>query len=141
MAELKTKKNDASVEAYLKSIKDEQRQADCRALVTLLSGITKAGPKMWGSSIVGFGDYHYVYETGREGDWFLTGFSSRKQALTIYAMACLVDSNPDMEKLGKFKHGKSCIYVKKLDDIDLKVLARIIKQSNAEIKRRYGIKK
>jgi hypothetical protein len=91
--------------------------------------ITGEEPAMWGSSIVGFGSYHYVYASGREGDWFLTGFAPRKQALTMYIMSGFSEYDELLEKLGKFKTGKACLYVKKLDDIHLPTLKKLIRQS------------
>lgn len=128
MAELKTKATKANVSAFLDTIADEDARRDCRTLVRMMQKATKAEPKMWGSAIVGFGDHHYKYDSGREGDWFKTGFSPRKNALTLYGLG--VQSQPAlMSKLGKFKTGKGCLYVKKLSDVDLGVLEKLIKKS------------
>jgi hypothetical protein len=97
--------------------------------------ITMEEPKMWGPSIVGFGNYHYKYESGREGDWFLTGFSPRKASLTLYIMAGFKEYDELLEKLGKHKTGSSCLYVNKLEDVDLKVLTQLIKQSVQKMKK------
>lgn len=129
MAELKTKPNKISVEKFLKTIADEQTRSDCKTLVKLMKEATGAEPKMWGSSIVGFGQYHYKYESGREGDWFLTGFSPRKQNLTLYIMAGFAGYAELMEKLGKHATGKSCLYVKRLSDLHLPTLKKLIRGS------------
>jgi Domain of unknown function (DU1801) len=128
MAELKTKATKANVSAFLDTLADENARRDCRTLVRMMQKATKAEPKMWGSSIVGFGDHHYKYDSGREGDWFKTGFSPRKNALTLYGLG--VQSQPAlMSKLGKFKTGKGCLYIKQLSDVDLGVLERLIEKS------------
>lgn len=124
--ELKTKKNSASVKTFLQSVVDTQMREDCNTVAELMSSITKSNPKMWGATIVGFGEYHYKYESGREGDWFLCGFSPRKQALTIYIMGGLESQKDLLAKLGKFKIGKSCLYIKRLEDVDMKVLKALI---------------
>lgn len=129
MAELKTKKNEQNVAKFLASIKDEGTRADCETIVTLMRQATKAEPKMWGSSIVGFGDYHYKYESGREGDWFLTGFSPRKQNLTLYIMPGFAQYNELMAQLGKYKIGKSCLYINGLADIHVPTLKKLIQAS------------
>ncbi len=134
MAEIKTQKTDASVEEFLHSITDEQRRADCFTVLELMKKATKAEPKMWGSSIVGFGAYRYKYESGREGDWFLVGFSPRKQNLTLYLMGGLEQQQELLPQLGKHKTGKSCLYLNKLTDVDLKVLKKMIQQSVAAVK-------
>ena len=129
MAELKTKPNKLSVEKFLNSIKDEQKRKDSFQVLEMMKKITKEEPIMWGTSIVGFGKYHYKYASGREGDWFLTGFSPRKQNLTLYIMSGFKRYNELMKKLGKHKTGSSCLYINKLDDIDLKVLKVLISES------------
>ena len=125
-AELKTKLNDASVEDFLNTVKDEQIRADCFEIAKIMKQVTKAEPKMWGSSIVGFGSYHYKGASGREGDWMLVGFSPRKQNLTLYIMAGFKRYDELMKKLGKFSTGKSCLYIKKLADVDKKVLKELV---------------
>jgi Domain of unknown function (DU1801) len=128
MAELKTKATKKNVSAFLDTIADEDARRDCRTLVRMMQKATKAEPKMWGSSIVGFGDHHYKYDSGREGDWFKAGFSPRKNALTLYGLG--VQSQPAlMSKLGKFKTGKGCLYIKQLSDVDLGVLEKLIEKS------------
>ncbi len=129
MAENKTKETDASVDAFLSAIEDEQRRADCFAVAKLMQQVTKAKPKMWGSSIVGFGSYHYKYESGREGDSPLVGFSPRKQALTLYITSGFAAYDDLLKKLGKFKTGGGCLYIKRMADLDQKVLKEMIKQS------------
>lgn len=138
MAELKTKQTDASVEAFLASITDEERRKDCRALVRRMKKATKSEPKMWGQSIVGFGTYHYVYASGREGDWMMMGFSPRKQNLTVYIMPGLDAFAPLLKKLGPHSRGGSCLYIKRLEDLDLKVLETILSRAAAALKKRYG---
>ncbi len=129
MAELKTKATDESVTAFLNKLSDKGRRDDCLAVLEIMKDVTGEEPKMWGPSIVGFGRYHYKYESGREGEWMITGFSPRKGDLTLYIMPGF-DAFPDlMKKLGKFKTGKSCLYLKKLEDIDPRVLRQLVKQS------------
>jgi uncharacterized protein DUF1801 len=126
MAELKTKKTKASVPAFLAGLDPEVRK-DCRTLVGLMESATGAKAKMWGSSIVGFGDYRYKYASGREGDWFVMGFAPRKGALTLYLMGGLDRLAKDLAKLGKHKRGGGCLYVKNLDDLDPGVLRGMLK--------------
>ena len=129
MAELKTKPNKISVEKFLNTIYDEQKRKDSFAILEMMKKITKEEPIMWGPSIVGFGKYHYKYESGREGDWFVTGFSPRKQNLTLYIMSGFKRYNELMEKLGKHKTGSSCLYVNRLEDLDMKILKELISES------------
>jgi hypothetical protein len=128
MAELKTKVNTASVTDFLNGIKDEGKRADSFEIVKMMQQVTKQEPKMWGSSIVGFGNVHLKYESGRELDWFVIGFSPRKQDLTLYGLGNWMESDL-MKKLGKVKTGKGCLYIKKLEDVDIKVLKELLKQS------------
>lgn len=137
MADLKTTVNKASVTAYLKSVDDEQKRKDCREVIALMREITGKRPKMWGASIIGFGSYHYRYRSGREGDWPLTGLSPRKQNLTIYIMPGFSRYASLMKKLGKYKTGKSCLYVKTLDDVDRGTLRQLIARSVADMKKMY----
>lgn len=137
MAELKTKLNDASVDDFINAVKDEQTREDCRAIVKLMQEITKAPPKMWGASIVGFGLYSYKYGSGRTGDWPLTGFSPRKQNLTLYVMPGFDEYDELMDKLGNFSCGKSCIYVKRLSDLHLPALKKLIKASIKHLLKTY----
>lgn len=129
MSDLKTKPNTASVKEFLNSIEDPQKKADSRKLVKIMGAITGKRPKMWGDSIVGFGNYHYKYASGREGDMFLAGFSPRKQALTLYIMGGTERFEGLMSKLGKHSTGKACLYIKKLEDVDMEVLKALIKES------------
>ena len=125
----KTQPTKASVEKFLESVKDEKKRADAFAILKLMKQVTKLEPVMWGESMVGFGTYHYKYASGREGDYFLTGFSPRVANLTIYIMSGLGRYPELIEKLGKCKASKSCLYIKRLEDIDLVVLKKLIKQS------------
>jgi len=129
MAELKTKKNKKSVAAFLRSIADDGKRKDAETIMKMMNRITKEAPTMWGDSIVGFGSYHYVYDSGREGDWFVTGFSPRKRNLTLYIMSGFKRHDTLMKKLGKYKTGKSCLYINMLDDIDTNVLEELVKES------------
>jgi hypothetical protein len=135
MAELKTKPTDDSVDAFLAGIPDETRRKDCLTLLKIMKKVTRARPKMWGPSIVGFGSYHYKYESGREGDWFLVGFSPRKRDLSLYIMAGVERYGALLKKLGKHKTGKACLYVSKLADIDLTVLEQLLRESVARLKK------
>jgi nucleoid DNA-binding protein len=137
MAENKTKLTEASVEDYLAAIADETRRKDCEILAKLMSKVTKQAPKMWGTSIVGFGSYHYKYESGREGDSCLTGFSARKGDISIYLTASFPRREDLYTKLGKHKLGKACLYIRKLGEVDLDILAQLIKGSFDERKRRH----
>lgn len=135
MAELKTKVNDASVEKFINAVKDEETRKDCFALLDLMKKTFKEEPKMWGNSIVGFGTFHYKGKSGREGDWFVTGFSPRKQNMTVYFCLGFKPLEPVMKKLGKFKASAgSCLYLKKLSDIDIKVLKEMLKETKANQK-------
>jgi len=138
MAENKTRPTEASVEDYIAAIDDETRRSDCEVLIKLMSGITKQPPRMWGSSIVGFGSYHYRYESGREGDMCQTGFSSRKGDISVYLVASGANQDELLAKLGKHRMGKSCLYIKRLDLVDAGVLRQLVADSVAEVKRRYG---
>jgi hypothetical protein len=134
-AKLKTKATPASVDAFIDSLAPP-RNAECRALATMMTKATGAAPKMWGSSIVGFGDWHYKYESGREGDFFLVGFSPRKAALTIYINGGYEKHGELLAKLGKHALGKSCLYVKALADVDRKVLATLVDRGVKDLKSR-----
>lgn len=137
MAELKTRPTAASVDGLLEGIADDRKREDCRALAGIMRQITGEEPKLWGASIVGFGNYHYVYESGREGDWFLTGFAPRKQDLTLYIMPGF-EKYPDlMKKLGRYRTGRSCLYIKSLEDVDQTVLKELIKRSVKDMIRAY----
>ena len=135
MAELKTKVNDAPVEKFISSVKDEETRKDCFILLELMKKETKEEPKMWGDSIVGFGTFHYKGKSGREGDWFVTGFSPRKQNMTVYFCLGFHHLDSLMKGLGKFKTSAgSCLYFKKLSDIDIKVLKQMLKENKANLK-------
>ncbi|REJ79016.1 MAG: DUF1801 domain-containing protein [Acidobacteria bacterium] len=138
MAELKTKPNDASVEEFINGISDETKQEDSRILVKIFSEITGDEPKMWGPSIIGFGTYHYKYASGREGDWMRTGFSPRKQSLTLYIMDGFDKYDELLSQLGKHKTGKSCLYVNRLSDVDGEVLRELIEASVEHFNNKYG---
>jgi hypothetical protein len=129
MAELKTKPTGASVSAFLKKIPDANRRRDCAAVAKVMRQVTRARPRMWGPSIVGFGSYRYKYPSGREAEWFLAGFSPRKQNLTLYIMAGFAGYPELMKKLGKYKTGRSCLYVNRLEDVDQRVLKRLVAAS------------
>jgi len=137
MAELKTKLTDASVTDYLNAIENEQVRIDCFVILEIMQDATKAMPQMWGDSIVGFGTYHYVYASGREGDWPLIGFSPRKQNITIYIMAGFVQYEELLGKLGKHTRSKSCLYIKRLSDIHLPILVELIQESVNYMVRKY----
>jgi hypothetical protein len=127
--ELKTKKNESSVEEFLNNITDEQKRKDSFEILDMMKKATKSEPKMWGSAIIGFGDYHYKSASGQEGDWFKTGFSPRKQSISLYMICGLLPVKLLLDKLGKHKTGKGCLYINKISDIDIKILKEIIKIS------------
>jgi len=131
MAENKTKATDSRVEDYLDTIPDEARRNDCENLSKLIAKATKQSPKMWGSSIVGFGSFHYKYDSGREGDTCLVGFSSRKGDITLYGLNAAPNHAELLAKLGKHKTGKGCLYIRNLSDIDLKVLENLVAEAAA----------
>ena len=138
MAENKTKPTDATVATYLAASGDDIRRCDCATLVKVMSKITAQPPVMWGSSIVGFGSYHYKYESGREGDACVTGFSSRKGDISVYLSASGAQQEQLLAKLGRHKMGKACLSIRRLSEIDLKVLEQLIADSVTEVRRRYG---
>ena len=129
MPAVKTKENDASVSAFINSIPDPQRRKDAKAVAALLASVTNAKPKMWGSSIIGYGTQHYTYASGREGDWFRAGFSPRKGSLTIYITSGFDRHKALLAKLGKHTTGVSCLYVKQLADVDQQVLEQLVSES------------
>jgi hypothetical protein len=137
MAELKTKKTEASIAQFVDAL-DEQRREDVQTLLALMQAATGAEPKLWGSSIVGFGDYRYVYASGRQGDWFLTGFAPRKGNLTLYVLNGFPGQDELLEKLGKHKVGKGCLYVNHLDDIHLPTLKKLIAGSVKQAKKLHA---
>lgn len=137
MGENKTKATKSSVTGYLAAISDDDRRRDCKTLIKWMREITGEPPRMWGDSIVGFGSYHYKYDSGREGDFFTSGLSSRKNDLAIYVMAGLGRFDSLLKKLGRHKVGKSCLYIKRLSDIDQAVLQSIIESSVLYMRRKY----
>jgi hypothetical protein len=137
VAENKTKQTKASVYKFISAIKDENIRKDCYTIIKIMKSVTKEEPKMWGPSIIGFGTYHYKYVSGREGDMCITGFSPRKQSLTIYLIGGFEKQKAQLEKLGKHKTSKVCLYIKSLEDIDKKVLKEMIVQSVKETRKLY----
>ena len=129
MSDLKTKKNKADVNKFLDKIADERKRDDCKKILKIMLDITGDPGSMWGPSIIGFGSYHYKYASGREGDWMLVGFSPRKQNITLYIMSGFDHYDELLGKLGKHTTAKSCLYIKKLEDIDIDVLKKLIKAS------------
>lgn len=137
MAELKTQPTSQSAKEFVKSVTDANRRRDCRTLLSLMSRLTGKKATMWGDNIVGFGRYHYRYKSGRSGSWFVTGFSPRKRDLTIYIMLGFERYSELMSKLGRFRIGKSCLYLRGLDDVDLDVLEALIATSVADLAEVY----
>lgn len=138
MSELKTRATKQSAAAFIDGIEDESRRQDCERIAGIMREVTGEEPRMWGSSMVGFGSYHYRYASGREGDWFLTGFAPRKRDLTVYIMSGFESRKDLMKRLGKYKTGKSCLYIKRLDDIDTDALRELIADSIAELSKTWG---
>jgi hypothetical protein len=137
VADLKTKPTRRSVEAYLDAIEDASRRQDCRQLAKLMVRVTGCQPVMWGTSIVGFDSYHYKYASGREGDWCVVGFSSRKGDISIYLMSGFEGLESLLAALGRHKLGKACLYVRRLADIDMPVLEQLVAASAAQTRRRH----
>jgi hypothetical protein len=129
MAELKTKLTQASVDDFLNAIQDTQVRQDCWAIVDIMQEATQSKPQMWGTSVVGFGSYHYKYASGREADWMLTGFAPRKQNITLYIMAGFEQYDEMLAQLGKHACGKSCLYIKRLSDVDVPTLKQLVQAS------------
>lgn len=138
MAEPKTKPTAASVSAFLNKVSDKGRREDCLAVLDIMKEVTGEEPQMWGSSIVGFGRYHYKYQSGRGGEWMITGFSPRKSDLTLYIMPGFEPFPNVMKRLGKYKTGKSCLYVKRLADVDVDVLKELVEKSFKRMAKKYG---
>ena len=138
MAENKTKATDASVDTFLDAIEHEKKRADAKRVREIMTELTGLEPRMWGASLVGFGEYHYVYESGREGDFFRVGFSPRKTKLVLYIMGGFDSYDGIMERLGKYKTGKSCLYLNKLADVDEDVLRELITASLDYMNETYG---
>ena len=139
MAENKTVPTGLSVDDYINAIENPQRKEDCLAILELMKNLTGMEPKMWGTSIIGFGTYHYKYDSGREGEMLCTGFSNRKQAITIYLMDKFERKEELLDQVGKYKRGKSCFYIKKLDDIDFEVLSTLILESYKAVRANYTV--
>ena len=137
MAQNKTQPTQKSVFEFIAGVQDEQKVSDCHELLSMMLRASGEEPVMWGPSLIGFGKYHYKYASGREGEFFLTGFSPRKQALTVYIMPGFDFAPELMDKLGKYKTGKSCLYIKKLDDVDRDVLTQLIEKSVAYMRAKY----
>lgn len=137
MAQQKTQRNNSSVTAFLAALDDPRQRADAKKLSRMMREATGCRAKMWGTSIVGFGSYHYVYASGREGDWPIVGYSPRKQNLSIYIMSGFSGNEKLMARLGKHKTGKSCLYLKRLDDVDEQVLRQLIDKSVHYMRSKY----
>lgn len=137
-AELKTKKNSGSVKEFIDSVEDETKRKDCKEIAKMMRKATGKNAKMWGDSIVGFDEYHYKYESGREGDWFRVGFAPRKQNLTVYIMDGFEKYDKLLKKLGNYKTGKSCLLMKSLSDVDKNVLQELIDKSVDYFNKKYG---
>ena len=135
----KTIENDASVEGFIAAVENDGRRADAAELLELMKRVTGLEPKMWGPSIIGFGRYHYKYDSGHEGDSFLTGFSPRKANLVVYIMPGFSEYGALMEKLGKYKTGRSCLYLGRLSGIDQQVLAKLVDKSVKWMKKKYEV--
>lgn len=133
MSDLKTAPTEQSVDAFIGAIGDAQRRTECEAILQLMKDVTRAEPKMWGSSIVGLGSYRYQYASGRSNDWFVAGFSPRKANLTLYIQGGFDRHDELMGRLGKYTTGKSCLYIKRLSDIDLDVLRELLRESVAYV--------
>lgn len=138
MSENKTRPTDASVSAFLAAIEDAQRREDCQKLLAMMAGITGKQAAMWGPAIVGFDTYHYKYASGREGDTAVTGFSPRKNDISVYLTAEGADQAELLAQLGRHKMGKSCLSIRRLSDVDLEVLEKLIAGSVAEVRRLHG---
>jgi len=134
-SQLKTQRTRASVKAFIAGVADEQKRKDAQVISALMQDITGEKPEMWGSSIVGFGSYHYKYASGQEGDWPIVGFSPRKDSLTLYIMPGFRDYAELLEKLGKHRKGMSCLYIKSLDDVHLPTLKTLVRQSVRQMKK------
>ena len=133
MAKLKTRKNDASVEDFLEGVPNEKKREDSFAILEIMREVTGEEPAMWGTSIVGFGSYRYRYASGAEGEWPLVGFSPRRQNLTLYIMSGFDDYDDLLANLGMYKTGKACLYINKLEDVDLATLRELVRQSAGHV--------
>ena len=137
-ADLKTKPTSRSVAAFIEGVDNETRRKDAKSLLAMMKKATGEKPKMWGPSIIGFGEYHYKYESGREGDMLAVGFSPRKANMVLYVLGSLGADEPLLKKLGPYKHGKSCLYVTSLDKVDTSVLEKIVAKSYKATKAKWG---
>ena len=140
MAENKTKRTNVRVSDFLNGVEDPARRADAKKVASMMRRVTGKRARMWGPSMVGYGKYSYQYESGRKGEWMLTGFAPRKQNLVVYIMPGFKPFDSQMAKLGKYKTGKSCLYINKLEDIDERVLEKLIADSVELMKKRYSVK-
>ncbi len=140
MSENKTKPTEVAVEDFLAAVEPERKREGARELDALFRKVTGFNPVMWGPSMIGYGSYHYVYESGREGDMLATGFSPRKAQHSIYILPGYADYAPILERLGKHSKGKSCLYVKKLADIDLQVLAELVETGLKDLSAKWPVK-
>ncbi len=138
MAELKTKQTSENVTKFLNTIEDETKRKDCFEIIEMMKQVTDMQPKMWGTSIIGFGSYHYKYESGHEGDMCIIGFSPRKQNIALYGMGGAERNADLLKQLGKHKTGKGCLYINKLSDVHIDVLQKIIKASFEFLKAKYA---
>lgn len=141
MTDIKTKQTEQSVESFLNKVADEKVREDCFAIIKLMQKVTGMKPVMWGTSIIGFGKYHYKYESGHEGDICLVGFSPRKQNIALYVKAGIEGQDALLKKLGKHKAAKGCLYIKRLEDVDINVLGDIVKGTVSYLKKKYPDKK
>lgn len=139
MAENKTKKTDVAPQSYVDAIADDARRADCQSILNMMRGISSWEPKMWGAGIVGFGEYHYKYDSGREGDALRIGFSNRAQNISIYIMPGYEDFGDELARLGKHKLGKACLYIKRLSDVDEVVLQEIMAKGLRLMEEKYPL--
>jgi len=137
LSELKTKVNDASVQKFLEGVDNESKRKDCEEILTMMQEATGCEPKMWGASMIGFGSYHYKYDSGREGDFMLVGFAPRKSNISVYIIPGFSDYESELEKLGKHKTGKSCLYINKLEEVDKNVLQHLISDSVVRMRKKY----
>ena len=137
-ADLKTKPTTQSVTAFINGVENETRRRDAKTLLAMMKKVTGEKAKMWGPSIIGFGEYHYKYESGREGDMLAVGFSPRKSNLALYVLGSLGADEPLLKKLGPYKHGKSCLYLTSLDKVDFAVLEKIVAKSYKATKAKWG---
>lgn len=135
---IKTQQTEEDVLKFLNGIEDETKKSDCLAILKMMEEVCGEKPKMWGTAIIGFGSYHYKSQSGQEGEWFYVGFSPRKQYNSVYTMVDLEMKEEMLSKLGKFKHGRSCLNIKKNSDIDFEVLTELVRKSVKAMKKRYS---